>query len=59
MSEVIKEELLNLLKESEAEDEPGLDEIVTNTKDTNEAIKFINCYKEILKTKNKRIINIV
>ena len=59
MSEVIKEELLNLLKESEAEDEPGLDEIVTNTKDTNEAIKFISCYKEILKTKNKRIINIV
>lgn len=46
------------MKQSKDEYELGLEEIVKNKKEPEEAIKILNRYKEILKTQKKRIRNI-
>ena len=55
---MIKEELLDSLKESEDEDEITLGKIVTSMKDSNKAIRVIKRYQEIRKIKNIKIINL-
>ena len=56
--EIVKEELLNSILETEDQDDLDLDKAVKNTKESKEAVKIIKKYEEILENQNKRIINI-
>ena len=56
--DVIKEELLDLLMEIEDNDEPGLHEVVKNTKEPEETIRIIKRYKEISKSQSLKLISI-
>lgn len=56
--EIVKEELLNSILETEDQDDLDLHKAVKNTKESKEAVKIIKKYEEILENQNKRIINI-
>ena len=57
---MVREELLHSLTEIEDGDEPELDEAVKTMKDPKErSIALIELFEDILKTQNKRIINLV
>lgn len=47
--DVIKDEVLDSLIETEDKAEPGLDEAVRNAKDPKEAVAIIKQYEELLK----------
>ena len=55
----IKRVLLNSLKENDDVKEQGLNETVKNAKNSQEAIVIILCYKEIIKTQNKKAIGYI
>ena len=52
--ETVKNELMNLLRKNNAVEEPGLN--INNVIHLREASSIINCYKEIIKTQNKKSI---
>ena len=55
-NETIKRELLNSLQENDDVEEQRLNETASNVNNSQEAIKIINCYKNIIKTQNKKAI---
>ena len=51
---MIREELINLLLETEDENEPGLVEVLRNAKDPKETVVIIKKYEDMLKGQNKK-----
>ena len=57
--EMVKQELLNSLKENDEAEDPGLNEVANETNGPGETIFRINQYEEIIKSHNKRVIGYV
>ena len=58
-NEIIKRELLNLLQENDDVEEQGLIETINNVNSSQEAIRLINRYEDIIKTQNKKILGYI
>ena len=52
--EIIKRELLNSLQENDDVEEQGLNERANNVNNSQEGIRIINRYEDIIKTHNKK-----
>ena len=52
--EIIKRELLNSLQENDDVEEQGLNERANNVNNSQEGIRIINRYEDIIKTQNKK-----
>ena len=52
-NEIVKRELLNSLRDVEKQ---GLNKTANNVNNSQQAILIIRCYKDIIKTKNKKAI---
>ena len=57
--EIVKQELLNSVMENDEMEEPGLEERINKIIDLEEAITMVKKYGEIIRTKNKNVINFV
>lgn len=58
-NETVKKELLNFLKENNNLEETDLDATTDAITDPKEAVRIIQRYEEIIKTKNIRVIGYV
>ena len=52
--EAIKRELLNLLQENDDVEEQGVNKTANNVNNSSEAVLIIRCYKDIIKTQNRK-----
>ena len=52
--EAIKRELLNLLQENDDVEEQGVNRTANNVNNSSEAVLIIRCYKDIIKTQNRK-----
>ena len=57
--EAIKRELLNLLQENDDVEEQGVNRTANNVNNSSEAVLIIRCYKDIIKTQNKKAIGYI
>ena len=56
--ETVKDELLNSLMKKNKMEEQGLEEMANIIADPKEAIRMIKHYEQMVKTQNKKVINI-
>lgn len=56
--ETVKDELLNSLMKKNKMEEQGLEEMANIIADPKEAIRMIKQYEQMIKTQNKKVINI-
>ena len=59
VNETIKQELLNSLQQNDNAEKQGLTETPNNVNNSQEAVKIINCYEDIIKTQNKKAIGYI
>ena len=52
--EAIKRELPNLLQENDDVEEQGVNKTANNVNNSSEAVLIIRCYKDIIKTQNRK-----
>ena len=52
--EAIKRELPNLLQENDDVEEQGVNKTANNVNNSLEAVLIIRCYKDIIKTQNRK-----
>ena len=57
--ETVKQESLNYLMENDKFEEPRLEEIASSITDFAEAITMVKRYEDMIKTQNKKVINLV